>query len=228
MRSLRASMPLEALPQILLAILVIVLTLLIVASAYEYVSVAQAHALPSLGVLRQMDFQGLDASGNLTENSSVAFRLTLEVTNPSPRFLTFEQLVYKAWIGDGPMDAGLTGLGRTDDVLANATGVHHFFLAFIGAMALSPQHVPARSNGTMSVPSFTLSKATNAGSFGAVRNITAFARAHGQALSALPWNVWVFVSLTIDGVPSPTSPSAADYLRDDTRVILQEGSDLGL
>lgn len=226
MRSLRETFRLEALPQVLLAVVVVVLAVLVVGSAAEYVSVAQAHALPSVRVSPQFDFRGLDAGGNLTENGSVVYNLTLTVTNPSPRGLTFEQLIYKAWIEDGPMEAGLTGLGRTDDVLANATGLHYFWLAFIGPTGLNPRRVPAGGNGTMSL-TFTLSKSSDSAQFEAVRNITAFARARGEALSSIPWNVYVFLSLTIDGVPPPASSSAADYLRSNARVILQDGTDLG-
>lgn len=225
MRSLRDALRLEALPQALLVVVVIVLSILIVASAEEYVSLAQAHALPSLAASAVFDFRGLDASGNLSENGSVDFALTVTVMNPSPRVLRFEQLIYSAWIEDGPMEAGLPGLSRSDETLANATGVHQFFLAFIGPVGLNPQPVPAGGNGTLAL-SFTLTKASGLADFEAVRNITAYARAHGVAPSAIPWNVYTWVSLTIDGVPMPSSSSSADYLRDNARVILQNGNDL--
>ncbi len=225
MRSLRKPFRLEALPQLLLLVVVIVLAALIVASAADYASLAQAHALPSMAATAAFRFTGLDAGGNLSENGSVVLSLAVTVTNPSPRGLRFEQLIYSAWIEDGPMEAGLPNLGRSDEPLTNATGTHEFFLAFIGPAGLNPQPVPAGANGTMALD-FTLTKASNLGDFEAVRNITAYARAHGVALSASPWNVYVWVSLTIDGVPLPSSSSSADYLRANARVILQTGTDL--
>jgi hypothetical protein len=225
MKDLHHAVRLEAIPQILLAVVLVVLAVLIAASAAEYVAVAQAHALPSMQALRQIDFQGLDAGGNLTENGSVVYTLTIVLTNPSPRVLTFEQLIYKAWIEDGPMEAGVSGLGRTDDVLANETGTHYFSLAFIGPVGLASQRVAPGANGSETLR-FTLTKSSGGAEFEAVRNITAFARERGESLAAIPWNTYTFVSFTIDGVPPPASSSAADYLRDDARVILQEGIDL--
>lgn len=225
MKDIRHLVRLEAVPQILLAVVLVVLAVLTAASAAVYVAVAQAHTLPSMQALRQIDFLGLDASGNLTENGSVVYTLTVVVTNPSPRAITFEQLIYKAWIEDGPMEAGVTGLSRTDDVLANGTVTHYFSLAFIGPMGLPPQRVAPGANGSMML-SFNLTKASGGAEFEAVRNITAFGRHRGESLASIPWNTYTFVSFTIDGVPSPASSSAADYLRDDARVILQEGIDL--
>lgn len=216
---------LEALPQVLLAVVVLVLAALIVASAADYASLAQAHALPSLASTATFRFTGLDASGNLSPNGSVVFSLAATVTNPSPRVLRFEQLIYAAWIEDGPMEAGIPNLGRSDETFTNATGTHQFFLVFIGPVGLDPQPVPAGGNGSV-VLTFTLTGASNLGEFEAVQNITAYARAHGVAPSAIPWNVYTWVSLTIDGVPLPSSASSADYLRANARVILQTGNDL--
>ncbi len=225
MKGLRPAFRLEALPQILLAVVVVLLAVLIVSTMVVYVSVAQAHALPALRVIPQVEFRGLDASGNLTENGSLVLTLTLAVSNPSPRALFFEQAVYKAWILDEPAQAGLTNLGRVDNVLTNETGTWDFYLALYGSVGFDLQRVPPGGNGSLSLE-FTLSKATAATQFEAVRNITAFARAHSIALSAIPWNVYALTSLVIDGVPAPASSSAADYLRDNTRVVLTEGFDL--
>ncbi len=227
MRSLREAFRLEAVPQVLLVVVVIVLAFLIVASSAEYVSVAQAHALASLSTSPAFAFQGLDASGNLTANGSVAYTLTITVSNPSSRVLRFQQLIYRAWIEDGPMEAGLQGLSRSDQVLTNATGTHYFFLAFIGPTGLDPQPVPAGGQASL-VLTFTLTRSSSLGDFDAVRNITAYARAHGVALSAIPWNVYTWVSLTIDGVPLPAATSSADYLRESAEVLLQTGLDLSV
>jgi hypothetical protein len=226
MRRLRPAFRLESLPQFLLAVVVVLLAALIVGSMIQYVTVAEAHALPALRATPLVQFRGLDAGGNLTENGSVVFNLTLGVSNPSPRALFFEQAVFKAWILDEPVQAGLTNLGRPDNVLINATGTWHFYLAFYGSTGLSPERVPPGGNGNTFL-GFTVSRATDSGTFEVLRNITAFARAHGVALSAIPWNVYALTSLIIDGVPAPASSSAADYLRDITRVVLQEGPDLG-
>ncbi len=225
MRSLREAFRPEALPQVLLVVVVLVLTALIVASAANYASLAQAHALPSLAATASFRFTGLDATGNLSENGSVVFSLTATVTNPSSRVLRFEQLIYSAWIEDGPTEAGIPNLGRSDETLTNATGTHQFFLAFIGPVGLNPQPVPVGGNGSV-VLTLTLTKAAGLAEFEAIQNITAYARAHGAAPSAIPWNVYTWVSLTIDGVPLPSSASSADYLRDNARVILQTGNDL--
>lgn len=226
MKGIRSALRLDAIPQITLLAVTLLILVLIVASSLEYVSVGQAHALPTLKTSLQIGFQGLDSGGNLTENGSVVLTMAIAVTNPSPRSLFFEQLVYKAWIEDGPMEAGIANLVRTDEVLTTTSGVRYFFLCLYGPHMLDPQPVLPRSNGTASV-SVTLSKVTGGDRFEAVRNITAFARAHGIPLSGIPWNLHTLVSLTIDGVPAPASSSAAGYLRDSTRVILQEGLDLG-
>lgn len=225
MRGLRERFRAEALPQVLLVVVVIALAFLIVASAAEYVSVAQAHALPSLVVAASFDFHGLDATGNLSTNGSVVYTLTATVSNPSPRVLRFNQLIYRAWIEDAPMEAGLPGVVRSDETLVNATGTHDFFPAFVGPVGLNPEPVPAGGNATMTLV-FTLTKESGIAEFEAVQNITAYARARGHSLSGIPWNVYTWVSLDIDGVPLPASTSSADYLRDNARVTLQEGTDL--
>ncbi len=226
MRRLRDAFRLEALPNLLPIVVAFVLAVLIVASCVEYVSVAQAHALPALDVTPHVTFQGLDATGNLTENGSVSLTVDLRVSNPSSRALFYEQAVVKAWILDEPAQAGLQNLGRADSVLVNSTGTWRFFAAVFGSMALEYQRVPAGGRESVSV-GLNLSRTTDSAAFGAVRNITAFARSHGMALSAIPWNLYALVSLIIDGVPSPSSASSADYLFAITRDVLQQGADLG-
>lgn len=225
MRSPRDAFRLEALPNLLPVVVAVVLAVLIGASCLEYVSVAQAHALPALAVTPHVTFGGLDATGNLTENGTVSLRVVLGVSNPSSRALLFEQAVVKAWILDEPAQAGLPNLGRADSVLVNSTGTWRFFPAVFGSTALDYQRVPAGGNGSVSL-SLNLSRATNSVTFETVRNITAFARSRGMALSAIPWNLYALASLLIDGVPSPSSASSADYLFAITRDVLQQGADL--
>ena len=214
----------EALPQVLVLIIAVVLAVLVVASAQVYIAVGEAHALPSFVAIHQFEFHGLDAGGDLTANGSVVFTLSLTFHNPSPRTLILDLVGYKAWIEDGPMEARLPGLDRTDNALVNGSVVEQFFMAFFGSVAVSPLTVPANGNGTLTL---TLSLAVDSPRFAAVQNITAFSVARGVSASAIPWNVWVLVSLAIEGVPPPASSSAADYLRDNARVSLQEGIDLG-
>ena len=226
MRSPRDAFRLEALPSLLPVVLAIVLVVLIAASCLEYVSVAQAHALPGVEIVPQVAFQGVDATGNLTANGSVSLTVALKVVNPSSRALFFEQAVVKAWILDEPAQAGLPNLGRADPVLVNSTGTWRFFPAVFGSTALDYQRVPAGGNGSVSV-TLNLSRATDSAAFQVVRNITAFARGRGMALSAIPWNWHALVSLLIDNVPAPSSASSADYLFAITRDVLQQGVDLG-
>ncbi len=226
MRDLRAALRPENLPGVFVAVVAGFLGTLVVASAADYVSLAQAHTLPSFAVVRRIEFVGTEGSGALAENGSVGFTLLLRVDNPSRRVLAFEQVAYKAWIEDGPMEAGLSNLGRTDDLLVNQTGTHWFYLAFLGSQELTGNRIPAGGNGSVSL-AFTLAKSNDSVRFEAVRNITVYSVARGRSPSTIPWNVWVLVSLQIDGVPAPTSPTAADYLRQTTRVVLQEGLNLG-
>ncbi len=226
MKRLRLVARAETLPQVLVLIIAIVLAALVVASAQVYIAVGEAHALPSFVAIHQFEFHDLDAGGNLTANGSVVFTLSLTFHNPSPRTLILDLVGYKAWIEDGPMEARLPGLGRTDNALVNGSVVEQFFMALFGSAAVSPLTVPANGNGTLTLTR-TLSRAVDSARFAAVQNITAFSVARGVSASAIPWNVWVLVSLAIDGVPPPASSSAADYLRDNARVSLQEGLDLG-
>lgn len=42
----------------------------------------------------------------------------------------------------------------------------------------------------------------------------------------IPWNHWVRVQLTIDGVPVASSPTAAPYLLTIGRIEREEGTNL--
>src|SRR5438128_7787025 len=185
MKNLRAILRPENLPGVLVAVVAGLLAILVVASAADYVSLAQAHILPSFAGVRRIEFVGTEGGGALAENGSVSFMLSLSVENPSPRALAFEQMAYKAWIEDGPMEANLSNLGRTDDALVNQTGTHWFYLAFLGSQGLNGNRIPAGGGGTVSL-TFTLAKSNDSLRFEAVRNITVSSAARGRSPSTIP------------------------------------------
>ena len=131
----------------------------------------------------------------------------------------------EAWIEDLPAEAGIAGLGRSDQVLVNETGTHLFFLAFSGSLNVPPSPVPAGGEATLPLV-LNLTQSSDPTAFAAVQNITSYAAAVRGDAWGIPWTVWVQRALPIEGVP-PASLSAATYLFDVGRVVISGGTNLG-
>jgi hypothetical protein len=202
-----------------------VLTAVAVVASVSYSTVILAHAAVGLTSSRTVVFTGMPAGGGLSDSGSVNLTLTLVVRNPSPRSLAIASLAYKAWIEDLPREAGLSNLGRTDNVLTNGTGTHYFFMALLGSSDVTPVLIPPIGTGTL-VLSFVLSRASDAARFRAVQNITDFASHVRGNGAAVPWVHWVEVVVAIRDLPTP-SPSANPFLLSLIRIVLQEGDNLG-
>jgi len=202
-----------------------VLTALAVVASVGYSSLILAHASVGITSSRTVAFTGMPAGGGLSDSGSVNLTLTLAVRNPSPRSLAYASLAYKAWIEDLPMEAGLPNLGRTDNVLTNATGTHHFFIALLGSTDVTPTPIPPAGTGTLSL-SFVLTRANDMARFRAVQNITEFAAHVRGNGAAAPWVHWIEVVVAVRDLPTP-SPSANPFLTALIRIVLEEGDNLG-
>ncbi len=97
-----------------------------------------------------------------------------------------------------------------------------FFRVFGTSSEPSLDPIPARGNQTFTFD-FTMSAATDASRFAAVRNITDFAVSKGGDAATVPWNQFLYLVFTIDGVPEANSPSAPNYLRDIRRIEREIG-----
>lgn len=203
----------------------LVLLALAGASISDYGSVAQAHALTTVTPQFSANVSGASPSGVLGDGDVLTGTLRITVTNPSPRVLDFDSVSYKAWIEDLPAEAGLAGLGRSDQVLVNETGTHLFFLAFSGSLNVPPSPVPAGGEATLPLV-LNLTQSSDPTAFAAVQNITSYAAAVRGDAWGIPWTVWVQLALPIEGVP-PASLSAATYLFDVGRVVISGGTNLG-
>jgi len=207
----RRRLPPEHVPWYLVAGATVVLLALVVASAGQYASVTQAHANAYFVPTYSFTFQGTDSRGVLLDNGSVRLGLSLAVTNPSPRVLDFQSIIVKAWIGNASPSGG-------------------FYLVFlptfdVNTLPSQPAPVSAWGTGTLGL-NFTLSRVSNPTRFETLRAIqAAVANATGTA-SGIPWNLYVLITLRVEGIPDPIA-SAGPYELNLNRVILDWGQNLG-
>jgi hypothetical protein len=192
-------------------------------SAANFTSIVQAKAsvyiVPQFGVT----YTGLGSDGRLAPDGSVTVRLVAGVENPSSRTLHIYLVAYSGWMRDGPAEAGLNETRRMgDDLLIGPEGEKRFFRVFGQSAELILDPIPARGNKTFAFD-FTISAATDAARFAAVRNITDFAVGQGGDPTSVSWNQFLYIVLTIDGVPEATAPSAPAYLRDIRRIEREIG-----
>jgi hypothetical protein len=203
----------------------VIFTALVVASVGNYVSVAEAHVQASLSVRSSVGFTGLSSRGILSPNGTLALTIHFRIDNPSHRSLVVNTVAYKIWVEDGPTEAGLAGLGRTVVRVVNSTGVHTFFLTFLGSTEVNSFLVPSRASVTFQFK-LNLTQSSDPERFTAIQNITEYTvRVLGDT-SKMVWNVWARMTLDIEGVPPPTATSGS-YLLGVSRVVLIEGLDLG-
>ncbi|MEK6987747.1 MAG: hypothetical protein AABX97_06605, partial [Candidatus Thermoplasmatota archaeon] len=171
-------------------------------------------------------FAGAGPDGVLLPNGTVSTRVSVRVDNPSERVLHLKLFVYSGWIEDGPVETGLNESRRlADDRLVGPNGTRYFFRVFGEGLEVDRQPVTANGNTTY-VFFFNLTRAQNPQGFDTVRNITEYARDAGGDPGRIPWNHWVRVQLTIDGVPVASSPTAAPYLLTIGRIEREEGTNL--
>ncbi len=203
-----------------------VLLVLIVASALNYSSIVVAQATLSIVPGYRTSFDGTEVGGALSPNGTVSVRVNLQVENPSPRVLHLRLFAYSGWIEDGPAAAGLNESRRfSDDRLVGSNGTRYFFRVFGKGMDVDAAPVPMVRNATY-VFLFNMSRSGDPSRFDTVRNITEYARDKGGDPARIPWNHWVRVQLTIDGVPVASSPAAALYLLTIGRIEREEGINL--
>jgi hypothetical protein len=192
-------------------------------SAANFTSIVQAKASAYIVPQFTVTFAGLGSDGRLTPDGSVTVRLAAGVENPSSRTLHIYLVAYSGWLRDGPAEAGLNETRRIgDDLMIGTEGQRWFFRVFGQSAELTLDPIPARGNRTFTFD-FTISAATDAARFAAVRNITDFAVAQGGEATSVSWNQFLYIVLTIDGVPEATSPSAPAYLRDIRRIEREIG-----
>ncbi|MCI4371843.1 MAG: hypothetical protein L3J78_04265, partial [Thermoplasmata archaeon] len=192
----------------------------------SYSTVIFVHAATTLTPSRGIAFAGTTNNGILLDNGSVTLTIRLTVANPSSRPLVFTSVAYKGWIEDLPAEAGLPNLGRTDNVFQNETGVHQFFRVFAGSPSIDPPvPLPPHDTGTVNL-SFRITRSSDAARFAALQNITQYAAHVRGNGTAIPWIHWVSLVLTLTDVPTLT-PTAGPYLVSLTRVVLEEGPNLG-
>ena len=207
----------ERLPWYFVVAALLLLGVLIGASAANYTSVAQVHVqtgfFPSYSVVYP------------SPPGPVAFTLHLGVDNPSSRVLLFDTIGYKAWIEDLPAEAGVAGAARVSEDVPGPNGTL-YYPVFSGSIQVPSSPVPAGENVTY-LYTLNLTESSNPIVYGVVANITAFAALHLGSPSAVPWIFWTLVNLDIQGVPPPASLSPADYLINLGRISLEGGQDLG-
>jgi len=208
---------------VVVCVAVILLVVFASLSAANFTSIVQAKAsvyiVPRFGVT----FAGLGSDGRVGADGSVTVRVTAGVENPSSRGLHVYLVAFSGWIRDGPAEAGLNETRRMgDDLLIGTEGEMRFFRVFGTSAELTLDPIPARGNQTFTFD-FTMSAATDASRFAALRNITDFAASKGGNATTVPWNQFLYIVLTIDGVPEANSPSAPAYLRDIRRIEREIG-----
>ena len=195
-------------------------------SAANFTSIVLAKASVYIVPEFTTTYAGLGSDGRLTPEGSVTVRVTAVVENPSQRSLHLYLVAYSGWLRDGPAEAGLNESRRMgDDLLAGTEGDMWFFRVFGQSTEVSLDSVPAHGNRTFTFD-FTTDAATDPARFTAIRNITDFAVARGDAASSVPWNQYLYIVLTIDDVPGATSPSAPAHLRDIRRIEREIGVNL--
>ncbi|HYY48645.1 MAG TPA: hypothetical protein VFA17_08170 [Thermoplasmata archaeon] len=186
---------------------------------------AQAHALTQLDVKSSFAILGVSGDGKLPDSGTARLQLNVSVWNPSSRSLTFDTVVYKAYLQDLPREASVN-TSRTDVRVSNGTASGWFYLAFSGSDTSSQVAVPAQGMGTVAIV-LDLSTASYPDRFRGVQNITNFAVSRGQSPAAIPWSIFVLTSLDIDGVPPPGSLMAPVYQFNIPRIVLEFGVDYG-
>lgn len=202
----------------------VVLAVLVAASAAGYSGLIYARTAVTLSPSHEIAWSGTSSSGVLLSNGTVTYHLSLTVTNGGDRALALNSVAYRSWMEDLPAEAGLTSRDRTDSVLTNETGTHLFFTVFLGSFDVTDILVPAHGSRTTAF-SFNLTSAIP-GTFSAVQNITAYAGVVLGNAARVPWVHWVQISLIIQGVPPPGLASNL-YLTELTRIVLEEGQNLG-
>jgi hypothetical protein len=209
-------------------VLALTLGLLVVLSALSlanFVSVARAHAAAQIDVKGSFAILGGSGDGRLLDGGTARLRLNVSVSNPSSRSLTFDTVIYKAWIEDGPREAGVN-TSRPDVLVRDGTSSRWFYLAFSGSDTSSRASIPAQATGIAGLV-LDLRMAPDPYLFRGVQNITNFAVSRGTPTASLAWSIFILTSLYIDGVPPPASFTAPLYLYDVPRIVLQYGVDYG-
>ncbi len=197
-----------------------------VASAANYSSIVVARA--TVYVVPQYDvrYTGLGANGKLGLGGSVSVAVTARVENPSSRALHISTVGFSAWTRDGPVEAGLNESRRsTDDILIGPNGTVWFFRVFGESAEITGEPIPPQGNRTFTF-TYTMTATTDAARFAGVRNITDYAVDRGGSPNSVPWNHYLYLVLTIDGVPEATSPTAPTYLRNLRRIEREMGVNL--
>jgi len=194
-------------------------------SLSNFISVARVHASAQVDAKGAFSVLGGSADGRLPDGGTARLRLNVSVSNPSPRSLTFDTVIYKAWIEDGPREAGLN-TSRSDVLVRDGTSSRWFYLTFSGSNTSSQASVPAHGTGVVPLV-LDLRMAPDPLLFRGVQNITNFAVSRGMSPSTQVWSIFILTSLNIDGVPPPASFTAPLYLYDVVRIVLQFGVDYG-
>jgi len=208
---------------IVFSVIVAVLVILTGASVANFTSVVLAKATVYVVLQYMITYEGLAPDGRLASDGSVNVEVTALVENPSQRSIHFYLVAYSGWIRDGPAEAGLNESRRlSDNLLRGPEGSMWFFRVFGQSAEVGLDPVPARANRTFTF-TFTTSAASDPVRFNAIRNITDFAVARGGTAASVPWNQYLFLVFTIDGVPEASSPTAPSYLRDIRRIERELG-----
>lgn len=208
---------------VLVVALAVVLATLAVATAARYTGVLVARTSVSLAAQESVAFAGTNATGALLDDGKATLHLTLTVSNPSSERVAFDAATYRSWIEDGPAEAGI--LNRTgDNVLSNATGVHHFFSAFSGTIDIEAPAIAAGTSTTVHLAA-ELTRVNNSAAFGVVQNITQYEAATRGSGSAAPWVHWILLVLRMADLPPPLPTSSQD-LTNLARIVIEEGLNL--
>ncbi len=192
-------------------------------SVASYLSVVDVHTLTTLQATSQAGFLGLEPNGTLPDNGSVRLWINLTVSDPSAHPLVFDTVIYKAWIEDGPREAGVV-LRPGDIAVVNGTTTQYFLPVFVGTQTTSRAPVPAGSEGRLHIVANLTS--ANEGTFSALQNITEYAAATGHRPESIAWTTYVYAALDVTDMPNPGA-TANPYLTDLGRVVLEQGVDLG-
>jgi len=208
---------------VVVCVAVILLVVFASLSAANFTSIVQAKASIYVVPRFTVTFAGIGSDSRVGPDGSVTVRVTAGVENPSSRGLHIYLVAFSGWIRDGPAEAGLNETRRLgDDRLTGTEGEMRFFRVFGTSSEPSLDPIPARGNQTFTFD-FTMSAATDASRFAAVRNVTDFAVSKGGDAATVPWNQFLYLVFTIDGVPEANSPSAPNYLRDIRRIEREIG-----
>ena len=203
----------------------LVLIVLIGLSIATYLSVATVHGATTMEAVPTFGFRGLALNGTLPDDGALVLWFNITIDNPSPHDLAFDTIIVKAWMKDYVREAGV-GVSWPDTKVEVNNTIEYYYWAFAVVNTSSRAVVPGTTSRTLAL-TLPLTHATNPSAFAVVQNITNFAASQGIAAGDLSWRYYALVGLDIEGVPGPTAPSAAPYLINLARVVLQEGEDLG-